>query len=287
MKIFNLHSKIWTFSIYILLLLIFVFAIVSKFLNPLSLTYNFFMWLTFLLVVIMLINLLIIVLQFRSPHREYEEFGYLENWYYERLKIIGTNWTTDFIKEIYAIINKSTFSFFSPSANAGVYEKAMFNYISKSTTTNFYISDLANLEKFESNVFSSSNFIYTPKIDVIDAINQLPASVDVIFDMKGALWHSFNKSKILNKYLDCLNPDGLLIIDSTEVSAYHYIGCQFKYIFTYLFKHKTTLRVEQSTYQKMHLRNKNYLFKHFVQLKTLSIKTEDNKSIDFIIFQKK
>lgn len=288
---FNIYSKFWHNSVYLSCLMLFVLVMIKQTLFPeLPILMLLCINITFIILVIWAVLCVIVCslpIILNKPSKEYEPNGDLEHWYTERLTLLGTNWCFSFIDNLSDLLSLPKFSFLSPSANKGVYEKAMFFHISQTHTVQFYISDLACLESHELPVGGNSFFEYFPQTDAKDIFHLIDLPINVIFDMKGVLWHSHLKQRkhFLKLYHESLADKGLLVVDCTNANFFSCVVAQYRYKLALLFKTKLPTRIEQSSEQKLKLSQKS-LSKYFEPFAEINVDT--NKGcLSFAIYRKK
>lgn len=207
---------------------------------------------------------------YRNKPGLYEKLGRLEKWYTERLDEIGTNWCLEFADGLIKYLETRNYLvFISPTANLGIYEKAIFVQLAKKFCVEMHISDHAKINFAVSNdeitnSFGTSKFIND---GVCDA-KKLTINCDVIYDIKGAVWHEKGKSfkTLIGSYYGILNSNGLLIIDSTpKVNIVCVCVNNFLYSVKRCFRiGRRRIRIERSTLQLLKKRGKeSVLLKYF------------------------
>lgn len=204
-----------------------------------------------------------------SPKR-YEQGGSLESWYIKRLENIGTTWCVKFAYELKKYVTNDNLFFVSPSANKGTYEKAIFNQLVNNDLycVKMVISDHAQImnkaeEEIVKNSLGTSSFIDKGKYDAKE-LTEIVNDCDVIFDMKGAIWHEKKLSDfetLIKTYHRVLCEDGLLIIDCTPETKLNIFLNEIAYIFN-----KNHLRTERSTLQILEQKPlKSKIFRYYFE----------------------
>lgn len=216
---------------------------------------------------------------------DYEENGKYRYWYKNRLKLIGTSWCSKFATELNQMVQKDKLFFISPSANRGVYEKNIFKELSQLVQVNMVISDRDEIIKETNlnitNENGTSNFISNLKPMEAKELEDHYKNVDVLFDMKGALWHAVDSkdfNSLIEVYHNVLTKDGLLITDCTPETNFNIIKNKFIHFFNK--KHSKT---EISTLQRL---EKKRIKMNFLENKFKLIGCIHSGSVDFIVFQK-
>lgn len=187
----------------------------------------------------------------------------LRNWYDSTYQLTGAEWLKVGLKKIIEQYEHTEQGIYirSVAANKGRYEKEVFNYLkSEQLNIEFLLSDL-EAEEFDDKEDDMEGFKYIPSN--MDAKN-IDGQVDIILDIKGALWYANNitltkraleKKKelieLLNAYYRSLkNNDSLLVYDMTKNKNF------ISHIFNVyrIKKGKALLKVsffgEDSTYKK-------------------------------------
>jgi len=162
---------------------------------------------------------------------QYESNGVLGSWYSGNLKVVKpayvSEWFNTFIPQY--LVDGSKVGIVSPSANRGVHELSIFDGLRSLYEVSFVASDIAEIpDHVGSKDYETSKFHYVPcknAIDVKTTINEYGLeTVNIIFDMKGALWHSslnpsFKTHDIIDVYKSILSDDGIIIIDAFKTST--------------------------------------------------------------------
>jgi hypothetical protein len=163
---------------------------------------------------------------YKNSPELYGASGKLENWYDERFNSIGTHWCSQFSKDLVLYFNlPRDLVFVSPTANKGAYEKIIFKELSQSRRVEMHISDHAPIDGMEldDKLINSKGVSTFHNDGVVDA-KKLTLPCDIIYDIKGALWHEKgdNFKTLIQSYHSVLNHDGFLITDSDpEVSEFY------------------------------------------------------------------
>lgn len=149
------------------------------------------------------------------------------HWYENTYDMLGWEWLYDVLRNKLEL--DRTFSFLSPSANIGKYEKNAYNaLIKEGFDPIFYLGDL-NGKDLEDKVeeetklfWISGNGTNASEIKIASTGDgTIPVKVDVILDCKGAIWHCLNDDneinsiiKLLKNYCNLLkNDNSKLLID--------------------------------------------------------------------------
>lgn len=189
----------------------------------------------------------------------YGEKGRLKDWYDERLEEIGTNWCPEFASSLLKYLNvenQKFFVFISPTSNKGIYEKVIFHQLALLTCVEMHISDkeVIGVENDEeiAGVFGASKFIN----DGICDAKELKEKCDVVYDIKGAVWHERGNDfkELIKNYHRILNKDGILIIDCGPKENIFYINLNNKFLYPIHKRFrigKTRIKIERSTLQKL------------------------------------
>lgn len=257
------------------------------------------------------------ILQFY--YKGYSTGGNKESWYKETIKWMGVDWMSRaaaiLLKE--GMISKSKVVMASPSANVGMYEKELFNYLcDERVKATLVASDLEEINHSERSFNRGhSKYIYVNGKNNALAIKDtlvkagIEEKLDVIWDIKGCLWYSFppffltKKARIkitnaFDKYLEVLKDNGIIVIDNISTSVPQLILYYILYMLIGRFGNG-----EQSTYQKLrkNLKRENtycrifknktraltdYLNKHF-EVHFYEFINKNNKKISFVCLKKK
>lgn len=241
----------------------------------------------FLIFIIIAISFIIVVV--RLPHMPSIWYRFVsKSWYSERLNYIGLSWCREFIDKLndHFPPDKLSIRFISPSANSGVYEKQMYRYWLRIRPVHFICSDITKLSKVANCKRNQlSTFEYLPQKNATDISSYCQGPVDIIFDMKGALWHlsSAQRCKLLYQYFEVLNPKGYLILDNDDVSGWDVVKLEFKHLIT-----RQCIRKEKSTMQRLgeHSEAKKLLNILFPIQETIVVSCDHGETMSFILFQK-
>lgn len=157
-------------------------------------------------------------------------------WYKNTYNSLGSQWLIDALDALNLPENYRLGSF---SANAGWYEADAFVASSKNPT--FYLSDLNGGELKDEIIEAGKGFNYIKgniKAQKISLKNIGNKSLDVILDIKGALWYASSLKAgnyndlidVLNAYYKLLDKNGVLLLDwydnanwKLENIVYHFI----------------------------------------------------------------
>lgn len=287
-----LHLKIWFYLFFLSIIsLLIVVSIMLIFKSIFTTYYTMFLYISKGSILLALLCYIILMLQYlhNNPQKDYEKGGDLDSWYFERLHLIGTDWCESFIYLIDLLLEKKCFVILSPSSNAAVYEKKMFLHICNDHKITFICSDYARVDSPETALnVGDSSFTYFPEINALDINALIDSKVDIIFDMKGALWHlrSRRKLDLITKYSEMLNDQGFLIIDNNKENNIICVFSIFLYWAASIFHIKKPVRKEKATTKRMNSKVKKHLLKYFTHYMDISFPTKNNKLLTFSIYKK-
>jgi hypothetical protein len=180
---------------------------------------------------IFLYGLLALQLIHRFTVPMYNSNGTLSRWYSGNLKVVKPSYVADWFNAFIPqhVGDKERLIIASPSANRGVHELSIFDGLRNTYDVNFIASDLADIPDHVGSVnYESSVFKYVPNRNALDLAAVLSengvTSVDVIFDMKGALWHSSLHKKlktkdVLDVYKSVLSENGVIVTDAFKTNS--------------------------------------------------------------------
>ena len=151
-------------------------------------------------------------------------------WYSNTYYSLGSEWLR---KSLERIPLSENYVFVNLSANAGYYEKDVYEKHKGSYNPTYYIGDIEASRLIDEKIESTEHFIYlkgdnnAAKMDV----NIVPEKADVILDCKGALWHTIadkntgikELSQLLDNYVTLLKSDSsILLLDYYKISYVKY-----------------------------------------------------------------
>jgi len=245
--------------------------------------------------------------------KAYRSGGSKEKWYKETMKWMGTDWMAYAADNLISkgLIPNNDIIMASPSANAGIYEKELFNHIcDKKIKTIIVASDLEDILLHERSINRNlSKYIYVDgKHNAIDIKKTLASAgitekIDAIWDIKGCLWYNipaifFSKKarlkiiEALVRYQEVLKDNGMIIIDSIPASILQL----FLYYVLYLlvgrfgngeestFQRLNKLLWREDKYCKMFNRKpilSEYIQEHF-QIQKFDFINKKNKKISYV-----
>ena len=149
-------------------------------------------------------------------------------WYKNTYDMLGSKWL---FEALHKLNLKKDFSFLSPSANCGWYEREAYDSLrSEGYAPAFYVGDMASgelqnkAEASEKFIWISGEGIDAAKIQVAPrGKGTIPTYVDVILDCKGAIWHTINNDKKdLNQLIELLENYYNLLIEDNSVLLIDY-----------------------------------------------------------------
>jgi hypothetical protein len=181
----------------------------------------------------MIVTISILFVKYFICDKKYEKNGILADWYDKSIRFYGLDWTKYLGELILDNMNKKEINIISPASNQGIIEKQIFKYIAESgKKINFICSDICKIEEYEKDEdIKNGKYRYIPLRNAYNIKNTLKdvsiEKVDVILDLKGALWYTlslrffrFGKFyNLLDKYNEVLNDKGIIIIDNYKYSS--------------------------------------------------------------------
>lgn len=156
------------------------------------------------------------------------DYGVATYWYSNTYDMLGSEWLYDALKNKLKL--KKDFTFLSPSANIGRYERDTYDALVKDGYDPiFYVGDICG-GQFECKVEASHRFQWiagegtdASRIRMAsEGEGTVPTPFDVILDCKGALWHTLQGEEetlekaieLLGNYYNLLKTDdSILLID--------------------------------------------------------------------------
>ena len=113
-------------------------------------------------------------------------------WYMNKYKSLGSNWL---IKSIEALNPPNNYVFINLSANAGYYEKDVYETHLKQYDPTYYIGDMesSKLKDVKTDSFKDFHYIDGDNNAVTFDVSKIPNKADILMDCKGALWHILEK----------------------------------------------------------------------------------------------
>lgn len=141
-------------------------------------------------------------------------------WYQNNCYSLGSQWL---IRSIEKLDIKQNYVLVSLSANAGYYEKEVYEKHAGSYNPTYYIGDRSASTLKDPKVESFDQFYYIQgDNDVVTMdITIIPVKADILLDTKGALWYALQGSssskeqliQLLEQYSQLLNNSGILLLD--------------------------------------------------------------------------
>ncbi|WP_146615408.1 hypothetical protein [Paenibacillus pabuli] len=201
----------------------------------------------------------VIIIGSKNTEFKYSSGGELSDWY-EPTYLYNKNidWLETVLKNLQTKgLSLQSNVILSPSANKGKYEYEISKKFPNSTViaTDIFVPN--------GHVTSENNFTYlSGNNNAIDARHYLKSNnivkVDLIFDIKGALWHSGNDKnlkRILEEYYSILNKGGTIVFDAYDYS----------YKYNFRMNPKSEGYRENSTLSKIEkmLNKSEWINKHF------------------------
>lgn len=160
---------------------------------------------------------------------QYEKYGRLRNWSKATKSFRDKyNWDNRFTTLTAKVIkneyrNKgSELTIIAPSANNGNIENLLAQKLSVviNKQVKVFASDIAQVEHISSYSKGLIDFYYKEEINGSQLLEVYPFKCDVIFDVKGFLWHELNSfkkkkksEKVMDIYYELLKPGGIVIVD--------------------------------------------------------------------------
>ncbi len=238
---------------------------------------------------------LIIVLYFISIVFVYW-FGktHIEKNYDETRRFLGNDWLIYLFNalrdENLFLAGKSSFTFISPAANRGIYEKHLYEYIKKESMFAKFL--VADHEEIKGHIWGDDvglRYICREPMSIGEYISEINEKyVDAIFDIKGSLWNSLRdggkKVELLEKFYSVLNNRGFIVVDNSKRSF-------LAFAIFYLFGQASWFAGESTG----RLLNKNlkrdrefgsYYYSHFEQHE-LTFINDFGKPFDILVLKKK
>ncbi|MBE7896216.1 hypothetical protein G7L40_20060 [Paenibacillus polymyxa] len=168
----------------------------------------------------------------KHPELRYMQGADLNGWYDSTYDYnLKQNWLTKAVENLSVVgVNFSSKKIFSPSANKGKYE---YKLSQQYPDSNIVATDICVPNE---HIQTSDNIVYlTEPNDALKSAECLSKmgvqKVDLIWDIKGALWHTKDISKfnsLLETYLDILSDNGAVIIDAYDFSSKYILNLKPK-----------------------------------------------------------
>lgn len=178
-------------------------------------------------------------------------------WYLNTYKSLGSHWL---IKSIEKLNLKKNYVFINLSANAGYYEKDVYEKHFSQYDPTYYIGDIeaSKLKDKKVDSFKQFNYIQGDNNAVTMDVSIIPDKADILMDCKGALWHTIADKKsgkeqlvqLLENYSKLLNDSGVLLMDYYKTTYVKFFFESLKWTFRRYNKKQTFINCfgELSTY---------------------------------------
>lgn len=178
-------------------------------------------------------------------------------WYLNTYKSLGSEWL---IKSIESLKPPKKYVLVNLSANAGYYERDVYNEHFNQYAPIYYVGDIeaSKLKDKKLGSFNQFNYIQGDNNAITMDVSIIPNKADILLDCKGALWHTIvNKKsskeqliKLLENYSNLLNDSGVLLIDYYKLNYVKYFYQNLKWTFKRYNKKQTFIDCfgELSTY---------------------------------------
>lgn len=178
-------------------------------------------------------------------------------WYLNTYKSLGSHWL---IKSIEKLNLKKNYVFINLSANAGYYEKDVYEKHLSQYASTYYIGDIeaSKLKDKKVDSFKQFNYIQGNNNAVNMDISIIPDKADILMDCKGALWHTIADKQsgkeqliqLLENYSKLLNDSGVLLMDYYKTTYVKFFFQNLKWTFRRYNKKQTFINCfgELSTY---------------------------------------
>lgn len=178
-------------------------------------------------------------------------------WYLNTYKSLGSHWL---IKSIEKLNPKKNYVFINLSANAGYYEKDVYEKHFSQYDPIYHIGDIeaSKLKDKKVDSFKQFNYIQGDNNAVTMDVSIIPDKADILMDCKGALWHTIADKKsdkeqlihLLENYSKLLNDSGVLLMDYYKTTYFKFFFQNLKWTFKRYNKKPTFINCfgELSTY---------------------------------------
>lgn len=178
-------------------------------------------------------------------------------WYRNTYESLGSRWLMNSIEKLKV---KNNYVFINLSANAGCYERDVYEKHFSQYNPTYYIGDVMASKLKDKKVDSFKQFNYIPGDNnaITMDISIILDKADILMDCKGALWHAIADRKrdkaqliqLLENYSKLLNDSGVLLMDYYKTTCVEDILQLLKWIFGRYRRRKTSVNCfgELSTY---------------------------------------
>lgn len=147
-------------------------------------------------------------------------------WYLNTYKSLGSHWLQESIEKL--PLNRENYVLVNLSANAGYYEKEVYENHFKKYTPTYYIGDIVASKLINTKATTSRQFHYIEGDNnaITMQPSKIPDKANILIDCKGALWHTIADKKsnkkqlllLLENYSELLNNSGVLLIDYYKIN---------------------------------------------------------------------
>ena len=147
-------------------------------------------------------------------------------WYLNTYKSLGSHWLQESIEKL--PLNRENYVLVNLSANAGYYEKEVYENHFRKYTPTYYIGDIVASKLINTKATTSRQFHYIEGDNnaITMQPSKIPDKANILIDCKGALWHTIADKKsnkkqlllLLENYSELLNNSGVLLIDYYKIN---------------------------------------------------------------------